>query len=156
MQLVVAVVAMIAVIRIVLDQDAVTPCRDRSALTIVRLKQLLELQAHADTNLAFDRLLGAPRSVAWGVSRLPSFRLIVEASGRLRPYTCACPPRVWGEICQSGVLLLHRQRGTAERFDQRAQNRLVPLAGLGQPAEFRLTMSITVFLLKPTLRAMSR
>jgi len=33
---------------------------------------------------------------------------------------------------------------------------LVPLARLDQPAEFRLTMSITVFLLNPTLRAMSR
>ena len=60
----------------------------------------------------------APRSVAWGVSRL--------TSGRLRPYTCACPPRVWGEICQSGVLLLHRQRGTAERFDHAHKIGLYP------------------------------
>jgi hypothetical protein len=39
---VVAVVAMIVALRVVLDLDAVdavTPCRDRSALTIVHLKQ---------------------------------------------------------------------------------------------------------------------
>ena len=37
-----AVVAMIVALRVVLDLDAVdavTPCRDRSALTIVHLKQ---------------------------------------------------------------------------------------------------------------------
>src|SRR5262245_61250592 len=65
-------------------------------------------------------------------------------------------PRARAEFVILGRALAAPTALHYREFDQRAQNRLAPMARLDQTAEFRLTMSITVFLLKPTLRAMSR